>query len=101
MGGVIPGMVRQLGPLPKQWKGDYIRPKDASDSWYDQRNKADPASDLAARIAYFRPEANPIERKHVHAILSRGFVYCPEKRLTAAQTLQNPSFRAIMERYGC
>ncbi|PGH13958.1 serine/threonine protein kinase [Helicocarpus griseus UAMH5409] len=99
--GVIAGMVRQLGPLPEQWKGQYIWPEDAFDSWNDQGNRPDPASNLAATIAYFHPDADPNERELVHSVLSRGFIYCPEKRLTAAQTLQDPSFRAIMKRYGC
>src|SRR5690625_3560992 len=79
-GGIISGMVSRLGPLREQWKGHYIWPEDAFDSWYDQGVRAD--SDLAATIAYFRPEADPIERKYMYSILSRAFVYCPEKRLT-------------------
>jgi hypothetical protein len=99
-GGIISGIVRCLGPLPEQWKGLYTHPG-GLDSWYDQRITADPKHDLASTIARFRPEADPIEREHVHSIMYRVFTYCPEKRLTATQLLRDSSFRAIMDKYGC
>lgn len=99
-GGIISGIVRSLGPLPEEWKGLYTHPG-GLDSWYDQNEGPDPNNDLTSTIAYFRPDADPVEREHVHSIMSRVFTYCPEKRLTATQLLQDSSFRAIMERYGC
>ncbi|OGM49434.1 kinase domain-containing protein [Aspergillus bombycis] len=99
-GGIIAGMVRCLGPLPEQWKGLYNHPG-GLDSWYDQHQMPDPNHDHAATIAYFRPDVDPVEREHVHSIMSKVFTYCPEKRLTATEPLQGRSFRAIMDTYGC
>ncbi|OJJ30902.1 hypothetical protein ASPWEDRAFT_62274 [Aspergillus wentii DTO 134E9] len=101
-GGIITGIVRCLGPLPEQWRSLYPDPGGLQvDSWYDQSNKPDPNHDLASTIARFRPDADPIEREHVHSIMGKVFNACPEKRLTAAQLLQDPSFRAIIDKYGC
>ncbi|KAJ5921318.1 hypothetical protein N7466_009644 [Penicillium verhagenii] len=99
-GGVVSGMVECLGPLPEQWKGLYTHPG-GLDSWYDQSQSPDLENDLAAKIAYFRPDADPVERQHVQSIMSRVFIYHPEKRPTASELLRDPSFRAIMDRYGC
>jgi serine/threonine protein kinase len=71
------------------------------DSWYDQGITPDPKHDLASTIAYWRPDADPAERELVHSIMNRVFTYSPEERLTATQLLQDPSFRAIMDKYGC
>ena len=99
-GGVVSGMVECLGPLPKQWKGLYTHPG-GLDSWYDQSQSPDLDNDLAAKIAYFRPDADLVERQHVQSIMSKVFIYDPEKRPTAIELLQDPSFRAIMDWYGC
>lgn len=99
-GGVISGFVRSLGPLPEKWKGLYIH-SGGFDSWYDQSRTPNPNHDLASIIAYFRLDADPIERQHVASMMYKVFQYCPDKRLTATQLLQDPSFRAIMEKYGC
>lgn len=98
--GIITGIVRGLGPLPEQWKGLYRNPG-GLDSWYDQGETADPKHNLAATIAYYRPDADLTERNHVHSIMSRVFTYCIGQRPTATQILQDPSFRAIMDKYGC
>ncbi|CAG8211573.1 unnamed protein product [Penicillium olsonii] len=99
-GGVVSGMVECLGPLPAHWKGLYTHPA-GLDSWYDQSQPADPKYALAAKIAYFRPGADPVERQLVQSIMSKVFVYDPEKRPTANELLRDPAFRAIMDRYGC
>ncbi|KAJ5129871.1 uncharacterized protein N7515_005910 [Penicillium bovifimosum] len=99
-GGVVSGMVECLGPLPEEWKGLYTHPA-GLDSWYDQSQSPDLDNDLAAKIAYFRPDADLVERQHVLSIMSKVFIYQPEKRLTAMELLRDPSFRAIMDRYGC
>ncbi|KAJ5153620.1 uncharacterized protein N7500_009059 [Penicillium coprophilum] len=87
-------------PLPQEWKGLYTHPG-GLDSWYDQSQSPNPEHDLTAKIAYFRPDADPVERQHVLSIMSKVFVYDPEKRPTAVGLLRDPSFRAIMDRYGC
>jgi hypothetical protein len=48
-----------------------------------QRETPDPNHDLTSTIAYYLPDADPIERGLVHSITNRAFTYCPEKRLTA------------------
>ncbi|KAB8214681.1 kinase-like domain-containing protein [Aspergillus novoparasiticus] len=99
--GVISDIVRSLGPVPEQWKGLCVYAGGGLDSWYDQSKKPDPDRNLASTIANFRPDADPVERELVHSIMLKIFTYCPEKRLTATQLLQDPSFRALMEKYGC
>ncbi|KAJ9481502.1 hypothetical protein VN97_g11973 [Penicillium thymicola] len=99
-GGVVSGMVECLGPLPEQWKGLYTH-SGGLDSWYDQSQSPDLDNDLVAKIAYFRPDADLVERQHVQSVMSKVFIYNPEKRPTAIELLRDPSFRAIMDRYGC
>lgn len=62
------GFVRSLGLLPEKWKGLY---PGGLDYWYDQSQTPDPDLDVASRIAYFRPDADPIERNHVASIMSK------------------------------
>lgn len=97
-GGVITHIVRALGPLPEQWKG--LCPG-GLDAWYDQSKAPEPNYDLAITIAFFRPDADLIEQELVCSIMLKVFTYCPEKRPTATQLLQDPEFRALMDRYGC
>jgi serine/threonine protein kinase len=99
-GGIISGIVRCLGPLPESWKGLYSHPGGLN-SWYDQGITPNPKHDLASTVAYWRPDADPAERELVHSIMNRVFTYSPEERLTATQLLQDPSFKAIMDKYGC
>lgn len=99
-GGIISGIALSLGPLPEQWKGLYVW-TGSHDSWYDQHQTPDLGWNLESRIAYLRPDADPVEQQLVHAIMSKVFVYNPEERITATQLLQDPSFRTLMERYGC
>ncbi|PYI03273.1 kinase-like protein [Aspergillus sclerotiicarbonarius CBS 121057] len=99
-GGVIHVITRCLGPLPEQWKGLYIY-SNGRDSWYDQSQKPIQDESLALLIARRRPDADPIERQHMLSVMSKVFTYYPEKRPTATQLLHDPSFRAIMDNYGC
>ncbi|KAE8149068.1 protein kinase [Aspergillus avenaceus] len=99
-GGIISGVVRCLGPLPEQWKGLYNHPG-GLDYWYDQHQMSDPKHDLASTIACYRPDADSVEREHVQSVMEKVFHYFAEERLTATQLLQDPSFRAIMDKYGC
>ncbi|EGC43951.1 protein kinase [Histoplasma capsulatum var. duboisii H88] len=99
-GGEVSSMVRCLGPLPEQWKGLFTH-SGALDYWYDQCQIPDPKYSLAAKISKFRPEADQTEQKHMLSIMSKVFTFCPQKRLTATQLLHDPSFKAIMEKYGC
>lgn len=100
-GGVITDIVRKLGPLPEDRKDLFAQDQEALDSWYDQSRKPDLKHSLQAKIAQYRPDADPIEREHVHSVMSRVFTYRPEERLTATELLKDPSFRAIMDKYGC
>lgn len=99
-GGVVSGMVECLGPLPDRWKGRYTHPG-GLDEWYDQSRSPDPEYDLDAKVSQFRPDVDSVEKQHVVSIMSKVFSYDPEKRPTAAELLGDPSFRAIMDRYGC
>ncbi|KAI2184890.1 hypothetical protein LOZ20_006865, partial [Ophidiomyces ophidiicola] len=99
-GGAVSSMVRCLGPLPEKWRGHYVHSKKL-DSWYDQSKTPDSKRTLAAKIAHFRPDADPAEQRDVLSILTRGLSYCPEKQLTATELLQDPSFLAIMATYNC
>ncbi|KAJ5563949.1 hypothetical protein N7513_000191 [Penicillium frequentans] len=99
-GGIISDIVNHLGPLPEDWKKRYAQ-DEALDFWYDQSRKADTKDDLQSIIAYYRPDTDPIERELVHSVMSKVFVYRPEERLTATELLKDPSFRAIMDKYGC
>ena len=90
-----------LGPLPEEWKGLYSKPSDRFDYWYDQDTVPDPKFNLASTIERFRPDIGQAERELVYSIMKKVFVYHPEERLTATQLLQDPSFKAIMDRYGC
>lgn len=99
-GNIISGIVKSLGPLPEGWKGTYNHPG-ALDYWYDQRETPDPKLELAAKTARCHPEADPVERKHVLVVMFKVFTYDIEKRLTATQLLRDPSFQAIMNKYGC
>lgn len=98
-GGVLGFMVKLLGPLPEEWKGHYAFPESSKDSWYDQNNQPSSDFDLRAQVERLREDADPEELKLVYSILSRGFSYSPEERLTATQLLQDPSSKALMDRH--
>ncbi|KAK2758828.1 hypothetical protein FQN54_003520 [Arachnomyces sp. PD_36] len=96
-GGTMTTIVRLAGPLPAHWKGHFCTPSKSLDSWYAEDSTRNPESNLDALILRGRPDASPAERKHMISIMSRGFSVWPEKRPTATQLLQDPSFRAIMD----
>lgn len=81
-------------------EGPYAWPG-SRDSWYVQHQTPDPEWNLEFRIAYLRTDADSVEQQFVHSIMSKVFVYNPEERITATQLLRDPSFRALMDRYGC
>ncbi|KAN0086870.1 Protein kinase-like domain containing protein [Elaphomyces granulatus] len=92
-------MVDSIGPMPEQWKGHYKAVGRCDDSWYDQKRKPDPVKTLEAQIRHLRPDVGPTERNHVLSIMSKGFSYLPEDRLSATHLLQDASFKAVMEIY--
>ncbi|GKZ18991.1 hypothetical protein AbraIFM66951_001951 [Aspergillus brasiliensis] len=95
----IADVTRYFGPLPEDWKGSCVF-EGGLDSWYDQ-TQTPAAGSLEHCIAFLRPETDETERQHWITLMRKMFTYCPEERLTATQLLQDPSFRAIMDKYGC
>ena len=57
-------MVEILGPLPEQWKGNYIG-DEYNNWWYDQSTSSDLKSAIERLIQRERPETSPTERNHV------------------------------------
>ncbi|GAB0139150.1 hypothetical protein EsDP_00007363 [Epichloe bromicola] len=97
----LSNLVRSLGPLPPQWNGMYNAGDTPEDSWYDQTQIPYALVTLEEIVKRARPEIFHTERKLVLSVFSKVFTYLPEKRLTAAELLQNKDFNAIMELYGC
>ena len=98
---LMANLVYVIGPLPEQWKGLFNGAGTSDDSWYDSTRKPVPSMTLSAMIERMRPETGPTERKLVLSVMSKGFRYVPEQRLTAAELLQDPSFTALMDMYRC
>ncbi|KAM5456899.1 hypothetical protein MaudCBS49596_001141 [Microsporum audouinii] len=101
-GGVISTMVRLMGPLPVEWKGQYCDPSKVQDSWYAQENTSGPRArpdktEIEDLVLRGQPKASQIERQHAISVLSRGFNMSPELRPTAKELLQDPSFKALMD----
>jgi serine/threonine protein kinase len=92
-------MVKVIGPLPEQWKGHYRAFGIFDNSWYDHNRMPDPTRTLEAKIRHLRPDVSPTERNHILSIISKGFSYIPEDRLSAKQLLQDASFKAVMDIY--
>ena len=97
---VVSSMVNTLGPLPVSWRGHYTAVGSCDDSWYDRDRRPKPEMALTARITKLRPEIGPKELELVISILHWGLSYRPEHRPTAAQLLDDVSFKALMEIYG-
>ncbi|KAI1425064.1 kinase-like protein [Xylaria sp. FL1777] len=102
--GFVSRLVGALGPFPAHWRGSYPDNK-GYDWWYDQTGqmpRSHHPSDLETlehRIDRCRPEISPRERELVLEVFRKGFEYIPEKRITAAQLLEDPSFNALMAYY--
>lgn len=98
-------LVNALGPFPANWQnknGFFPNDKDYA-WWYDPKAKEHlPAKNkisLESRLDWGRPEISRQERALALEVFRKGFQYLPEKRLTAAQLLRDPSFRALMAYY--
>lgn len=50
---------------------------------------------LKAMIKRARPEASETEQNNLLSVMSKGFCYLPESRMSAEQLLQDTSFRTI------
>ena len=84
----LTSMVNVLGPLPERWKGYYKHVFYLyEDSWYDQSTKPDPTMSLKAMTKRARPEASENEQNNVLSVMSKGFCYLPESRMSAEQLL--------------
>ncbi|KAI1313353.1 kinase-like protein [Xylaria venustula] len=95
-------LVGTLGPFPVHWKGRY--PENCGyDWWYDQTCTMPRTGGnyitLEERIDNRRPEISPKERELALEVFRKGFQYLPENRPTAAQFLEDPSFKALMAYY--
>lgn len=96
---VVSSIVNTLGPLPDSWKGTYHVGGSGEDKWYDKKAKMDTEFDLMERLTQLRPDVGARELELVVAILRRGLVYQHEKRITAAELLENDSFEKLMSIY--
>ena len=96
---VMDSITGRLGSLPERWKGFY-NAGEGKDSRYDQRHTRVYSEPLPAFIDRLRLDMDKAERHLVHTVLARGLCYLPESRLSAAQLLQDASFRAIVAFYG-
>ncbi|KAI1772993.1 kinase-like protein [Hypoxylon cercidicola] len=92
-------------PFPENWKGRYPSNNLAKEWWYDQTGQM-PRSQvgggyetLEKRIIRLRPDICQDERQHALAVMRKGFEYIPEKRITATEMLEDPSFNALMAYY--
>lgn len=97
---VVTFMVNTLGPLPVSWKGLFNPAGLSDDSWYDQGRMPEPTLSLEAKLVNIRSDIDLVERQLVLSVLRGGLSYIPEHRLTAAQLLEDPSFKALMGLYG-
>lgn len=96
--------VRTLGPLPVSWKGRYHfsdNDQDGNDAWYDQSREPHPEQSLESKLARRKPLPGDEESKLFLSIVKRGFSYNPEQRLSAADLLNDDSFKALMRMYDC
>ena len=92
-------MVNRLDPLPEQWRGRYDDSSRNNDSWYGQSRKAKPEKTLEAVVSRIRPDVSVSERYHVVSLMTKGFRYLPQDRITAAELLRDESFQQVMGFY--
>ena len=93
--GGIAEVVHMLGPLPEAWKGTYTGYGDWDSSWYDPRAIPNPVFSLETRVLEL-VQGGPRGKQLALSILQRGFSYSPEYRLSAAQLLEDASFREFI-----
>ncbi|KAI0811506.1 kinase-like protein [Xylaria sp. FL0064] len=97
-------LVGALGPFPPHWRGRFPEHR-GHDWWYDQTGTMPRTKilgnyeTLERKIDRLRPEISPEERRLALEVFRKGFEYCPEKRITAAQLLEDPSFKGLMAYY--
>ena len=91
----IAEVVHMLGPLPEAWKGTYTGYGDWDSSWYDPKAKPDPVFSLETRVLEL-VQGGPRGKQLALSILRCGFSYSPEYRLSAAQLLEDASFREFI-----
>ncbi|KAF5632709.1 CMGC kinase [Fusarium sp. NRRL 52700] len=96
---VVSSIVSTLGPLPESWKGTYHVGSSGEDMWYDQNWHQDPEFDLKERLNQLCPDIGVGELELVVSILRSGLVYQHENRITAAELLENDSFKELMSIY--
>ncbi|KAI1148154.1 hypothetical protein F4825DRAFT_112486 [Nemania diffusa] len=96
-------LVGMLGPFPTHWRGHFVSAGAGQDWWYDHtgempRTQGDLIT-LEERLDCLRPEISRKERELALQVFRKGFEYLPEKRLTAAQLSEDPSFNALLAYY--
>ena len=97
-GGIISDFRNILGPLPASWKGHFKLTRDLG-SWYEEGDGTPLDNTIKDMIAKRRPDVDEAERDLVDRIMRKVFVYSPEERLTAAQLLEDPDFKELMQKY--
>ena len=80
---VMDSIVGKLGPLPEYWRSLY-NAGEGEDWWYDQSQTPVHSQSLPEFIGRLRPGMGKAERDLIHTVLTRGFYYLPESRLSAA-----------------
>lgn len=91
----------RLGGMPEHWKGKFWDAEEARDYWYDPKAVPHPDMTIEGFIARCRPEVSEAERELFVSLMRKAFCYLPENRITVAQLLEDPSFKALMEIYQC
>lgn len=69
----------------------------SEDSWYDQSTKPKLRLPLAEWIKRRQSEASQTEINNVLSFMSKEFCYLPEPRLSAAELLEDDSFKAVIQ----
>jgi serine/threonine protein kinase len=92
-------MTNVLGPMPPEWKGCYEGDGQSDASWYDKSRKPADGRTLRELIGRARKEINDAEADEIESIMKKGFCYSVNDRITAAELLQDDSFKALMRRY--